>query len=84
MVVLGGTGSVFGPVFGTGAYLLLEETLPNTFRALARIASDVGWLEEMLSGLWLHWQLVFGILLILVVLFAKGGIDSWLGRRQGR
>ncbi|MEE2804381.1 MAG: branched-chain amino acid ABC transporter permease [Pseudomonadota bacterium] len=84
MVVLGGTGSVFGPVFGTGAYLLLEETLPNTFRALARLASDVGWLEEMLSGLWLHWQLVFGILLILVVLFAKGGIDSWLGRRQGR
>ena len=38
-------------------------------------------LEEILSGFWLYWQLIFGIFLILVVLFAKGGIDSWLGRR---
>ena len=38
-------------------------------------------MEEILSGFWLYWQLIFGIFLILVVLFAKGGIDSWLGRR---
>jgi len=41
-------------------------------------------LEEILSGFWLYWQLIFGIFLILVVLFAKGGIDSWLGRRPER
>ena len=41
-------------------------------------------LEEILSGFWLYWQLIFGIFLILVVLFAKGGIDSWLGRRTER
>jgi hypothetical protein len=28
--------------------------------------------------------LIFGIFLILVVLFAQGGIDSWLGRRPER
>jgi branched-chain amino acid transport system permease protein len=61
MVVLGGTGSVFGPVLGTSVFLLLE---------------------EILSGLWLYWQLVFGVFLILVVLFAKGGIDSWLSGRR--
>ena len=41
-------------------------------------------LEEILSGLWLYWQLVFGIFLILVVLFAKGGIDSLLSRRKAQ
>ena len=41
-------------------------------------------LEEILSGFWLYWQLIFGIFLILVVLFAKGGIDSWLGRNPER
>jgi branched-chain amino acid transport system permease protein len=61
MVVLGGTGSVFGPVLGTSVFLFLE---------------------EILSGLWLYWQLVFGVFLILVVLFAKGGIDSWLSGRR--
>ncbi|GIS90760.1 MAG: hypothetical protein CM1200mP20_08010 [Pseudomonadota bacterium] len=42
MVVLGGTGSVFGPVLGTSVFLLLE---------------------EILSGLWLYWQLAFGYFL---------------------
>ena len=61
MVVLGGTGSVFGPVLGTSVFLLLE---------------------EILSGLWLYWQLAFGIFLILAVLFAKGGIDGLLSGRR--
>ncbi len=59
MVVLGGMGSVFGPVFGAIAFLLLE---------------------EFLSDLTVHWQIIFGPFLILVVLFARGGIDSLLGR----
>ena len=41
-------------------------------------------LEEILSGFWLYWQLIFGIFLILVVLFAKGGVDSWFGRTPER
>jgi len=59
MVVLGGMGSVFGPVFGAIAFLLLE---------------------EFLSDLTVHWQIIFGPFLILVVLFARGGIDSLLAR----
>ena len=61
MVVLGGAGSLFGPVIGAAAFILLE---------------------EWLSSYWLYWQLIFGILLILVVLFARGGILGLLGRRR--
>jgi branched-chain amino acid transport system permease protein len=37
-------------------------------------------LEEVLSGITLYWQLIFGLFLIAVVLFARGGIDGWLAR----
>ncbi len=57
MVVLGGAGSLFGPVLGTVVFLLLE---------------------EILSAFTIHWQIIFGPLLILVVLFGRGGIDGLL------
>jgi branched-chain amino acid transport system permease protein len=59
MVVLGGMGSVTGPVFGALALLVLEETL---------------------SGITEYWPIILGPLLLLVVLFARGGIDSLLGK----
>jgi branched-chain amino acid transport system permease protein len=61
MVVLGGMGSLFGPVFGTVAFLLLEEVLSS-------------WTE--------YWKIVFGPILVLVVLFARGGIDGAMMRGQ--
>lgn len=61
MVVLGGTGSVFGPLLGAAAFLLLE---------------------EFLSGITIYWQLLFGVLLLLVVLFGRGGIAGLLGARS--
>ena len=59
MVVLGGMGSVIGPVFGAIMLLVLEETL---------------------SGFTEYWQIILGPLLLLVVLFARGGIDGLLGK----
>ncbi len=59
MVVLGGMGSVLGPVFGAVALLVLE---------------------EVLSGITEYWQIILGPLLLLVVLFARGGIDGLLGK----
>jgi branched-chain amino acid transport system permease protein len=61
MVVLGGMGSLFGPLLGTLVFLLLAEVLSNYTE---------------------HWHIVFGPFLILVVLFARGGIDGLLGRRE--
>jgi branched-chain amino acid transport system permease protein len=63
MAVLGGMGTVFGPVIGAVALLLLEETL---------------------SGITEYWQIILGPLFLLVVLFARGGIDGLLaGMRHG-
>lgn len=61
MVVLGGMGSLFGPLFGAVSFLLLEEILS-------------GWTE--------YWKIVFGPILVLVVIFARGGIAGALGRGQ--
>jgi branched-chain amino acid transport system permease protein len=64
MVVLGGMGTLFGPLYGTVAFLLLEELMSSH-------------LPKPLNE---SWQIIFGPMLILVVLFAKGGIDSLLAR----
>ena len=62
MVVLGGTGTVFGPVLGTAVFLILEEEL---------------------SSISVYWPLVFGPFLILVVLFAKGGLMGAIDGLEG-
>ena len=73
MVVLGGMGSLFGPLFGAVALLVLEEALPFLikfagtpfFGVAAARASE-------------YWPIVLGPLLLLVVIFARGGIDGLL------
>jgi branched-chain amino acid transport system permease protein len=59
MAVLGGMGTVLGPVLGALALLVLE---------------------EVLSGITEYWQIIIGPIFLLVVLFARGGIDGLLGR----
>ena len=63
MVVLGGLGSVIGPLIGAVALLLLE---------------------EVLSGITEYWQIILGPLLLLVVLFARGGIDGLLSKMRAK
>ena len=67
IVVLGGMGTLFGPLYGTIAFFVLEEALPP----LLNLAHK-GWGE--------YWMIVFGPLLVLIALYARGGIDSLLGR----
>jgi branched-chain amino acid transport system permease protein len=62
MVVLGGMGSVFGPMIGAIALLVLEE-----------------WLSKITE----YWQIILGPLLLLIVLFARGGIDGLLKGVRG-
>jgi branched-chain amino acid transport system permease protein len=70
IVVLGGMGTLFGPLYGTIAFFVLEESL----KPLIDLVRN-GWGD--------YWQIVFGPLLVLIALYAKGGIDSLLGRRRG-
>jgi branched-chain amino acid transport system permease protein len=39
-------------------------------------------LEEFLSGITEHWKMIFGPILVLTVLFARGGIVALLGRTR--
>ena len=72
MVVLGGTGSLFGPLFGATAFLLLEEYLTPLMDFL------------LFEGAGVYWQFVFGLILIFVVLYVKGGISGLLERLDDR
>jgi branched-chain amino acid transport system permease protein len=73
MAVLGGMGSVFGPVLGALALLLLEEALPSIIGLFAILftGKDMATARE-------YWQLILGPMLLLIVLFARGGIDGIL------
>jgi branched-chain amino acid transport system permease protein len=77
MVVLGGMGSVFGPVIGAVALLVLEEALPYAigFASYLIVGKEVMGARE-------YWQLILGPMLLLIVLFARGGIDGLLMRAR--
>jgi branched-chain amino acid transport system permease protein len=76
MAVLGGMGSVFGPVFGAVAFLMLEEILPPLIKPFAGLFTILTGIDA--SHAHEYWQLVLGPLFLLVVLFARGGIDGLL------
>ena len=60
MVILGGLGTLFGPLVGAVVLLLLEDVIAHFTQ---------------------HWQLFLGPILILVVLFARGGLLGLLAPR---
>ncbi len=71
VVILGGMGTLVGPVLGTFLFLLLEEFLPLILQGLGL---------ELLSE---HWRFVFGPILILVVLYAKTGLYGLIFPQRG-
>lgn len=79
MVVLGGMGTLFGPVFGALALLFLEQFLPALINMVVRPFNPAGAAK---AGE--YWQLVLGPLLLFIVLFARGGIDGLLKKLGGK
>lgn len=71
MVVLGGSGTLLGPLYGVIAFLALEEILKD-------------FMNFIYEGAGVFWHLPFGILLVLVVLFVKGGISGLIDRMDRR
>ena len=61
MVILGGSGTLWGPVVGAVVFTVLPEVL--------RLA------PEMRS-------LLYGVILLLIVLYRPSGLATWLGRRR--
>jgi branched-chain amino acid transport system permease protein len=63
IIILGGVGSIMGPIVGSTVFILLE---------------------QWLSSITIYWHLLFGLMLIAVVLFGRGGIHGLLLRKTGR
>jgi branched-chain amino acid transport system permease protein len=63
MIILGGVGTVSGPLIGAAAFLAIEEVL----------------------GSWtIYWQFWFGAFLIGIVLYARGGLMTFLTGKSER
>jgi len=71
MVIMGGMGTLIGPVLGATAFLLLEEYLPE-------------WMEMVVTNGGEHWAIVMGPILIAIVLFGRGGIHALFASRGKR
>ena len=63
MVVLGGMGTLIGPIIGGIGVTLVEE-----------------WLAALTQ----HWKVIFGPMVILVAIFARGGVVKLLERGGGK
>jgi branched-chain amino acid transport system permease protein len=68
MTVLGGLGTLIGPIAGATALLLVEE-------ALSSLKLGVPWLDNLINQ---HWLALIGLFIVLVVLVLKQGIYGWL------
>lgn len=68
MVILGGIATASGPLLGAAALLLLEDVLQG-WSLLPK------WVTE-------HWQLYLGVILVLVVLFARRGLAGLLPGKE--
>ncbi|MDJ0957987.1 MAG: branched-chain amino acid ABC transporter permease [Arenicellales bacterium] len=75
MVILGGTGVLFGPIIGAGVFILLEVWLPQIITFINKLELGVELPHEL-------WHLILGAILIAVVLFGRGGIHGLLTRRK--
>jgi len=73
MIVLGGLGTLIGPVFGAVAWLALEEILSSF---------DLGLPGNADAFIRDHWAIILGALVIAVALYLKDGLYGYLGGRR--
>jgi branched-chain amino acid transport system permease protein len=83
MVIAGGMGTIYGPVIGAFAILIVEELIKQIH---FDIAINLGIFELPLKfNGQENWEFIFGPMLVMLVLFAKGGLiglatrESWDG-----
>ncbi len=73
MVVLGGLGTLVGPIIGAAVWLLIEELLTTM-----RLGLPWG-LDDFIRD---HWMLVLGAFVLIVTLKLKQGLYGWLLERR--
>ncbi len=70
MVLIGGMGTIFGSLIGASFFIVTENWLPGLLKSLAGLAPENIFLANMAD----RWQLYFGILFVLVVIFFPKGV----------
>jgi branched-chain amino acid transport system permease protein len=74
MIVLGGLGTLVGPIAGATALLLVEEWLSS-------LKLGIAWLDNLVNQ---HWLALIGLFIVFVVLVLKQGVYGWLVAREAR
>lgn len=74
MTVLGGLGTLVGPIAGATALLLVEEWLSS-------LKLGLPWLDDLINQ---HWLALIGLFIVFVVLVLKQGLYGWLVARLAR
>ena len=74
--IIGGIGTIVGPVVGAFVLTLLSETLrnPTWLVQLGLFSEDspaIAFIQQRLSN---TWALIYGVLVVVVILFAPDGI----------
>ncbi len=72
MIVLGGLGTLIGPVVGAAALIGLEEILSSL-----KIGIDA--VDKLINQ---HWWALIGLFIVFVVLVLKQGLYGWLPERR--
>jgi branched-chain amino acid transport system permease protein len=67
IIILGGLATLAGPLLGAIVFLLLEEMLPWLLAVVAPAYAE-------------NWMILFGPILIMVVMFGRGGLVGLLDR----
>jgi branched-chain amino acid transport system permease protein len=67
-VILGGMGTLFGPILGTYAFVIAEEVFKD---------------EGLVGGMAEHWQILMGAFVIAVVIFLPNGLGGALIKLTG-
>jgi branched-chain amino acid transport system permease protein len=75
MTVLGGAGSMFGPVLGAGLYLYIENIV-STIQALTIPFTDI----VLVQDFGFYWHLLLGIVFVAVVWVVPDGLWGIIGR----
>ncbi len=82
MVVIGGMGTLYGAVVGSGVFLLAQSYLQDVLAALANLTSAWPWLSALFTpNRWLLW---LGLMFVLSVYHFPTGIVGVLRQRAQR
>ncbi|MCP4021139.1 MAG: branched-chain amino acid ABC transporter permease [Desulfobacteraceae bacterium] len=80
MVLIGGMGTLYGAMIGAAFLIVTETWLPSILKAGASFAPDVAIIQNLSD----RWQLYFGILFVLVVMFFPKGVIGTIRAMLGQ